>query len=210
MKSKHRPAQLLTTSLTLFSVLSLGSGCAVAEYAGDPPLDDSEATDLDEGDGDETSPSPSVVLTTSGGSSSNNGAGGSANGAEDPGTGGNAPLGSGGTSPGTGGASAGTGGATPGTGGMSSTMDPNGCTPLAHQADSGEFGTTGAKCFIVDYTAVMYGWRANNAAGRTVTINGEVVGSGDVSGGPVPWPGSSPYLVEFSSGDTSNTTWAFW
>jgi hypothetical protein len=93
---------------------------------------------------------------------------------------------------------------------MGGTPDPSGCTAIGHQEDSGEFGTTDAKCFIVDYADVMYGWRANNAGGRTITVNGEVIGTGDESSGAVPWPGASPYLVEFSAGDTTNTTWAFW
>lgn len=189
----------------------LASGCAVAS------IDES----MQEQEQDDINPDP-VTGGTTGWQGSTGGVPQQGPGPT-PATGGSGSSGAGGSDSMTGGQTS-TGGNTAAggsdasggnaaTGGSDSTdppPDPSGCTALGHNEDSGEFGTTDPKCFIVDYTGVMYGWRASNSAGRSVTINGEIVGQGDISSGPVPWPGSSPYLVEFSAGSQANTTWAYW
>lgn len=192
-----------------FSALFLfSSGCAVASI--DETMQEPDDIELD-GNGNPTPAtggSGTVVVLPTGGTSQQN-QNPDPNDVPDPATGGSNSSSSGGSQA-TGGNMATGGGSTGGSASTDPPPDPSGCSALGHNQDSGEFGTTDSKCFIVDYSGTMYGWRSSNAAGRTVTINGEVVGQGDVSGGPVPWPGSAPYLVEFSAGSQTNTTWAYW
>jgi hypothetical protein len=171
------------------------AGCAVATV--DPDGDESGAG-VGDGDGDAVTNSGGASVVTSGGTTSGP-SGGTLNTGGTLSTGGT--LNTGGTTPGSGGNAPAAGGAT----------DPGGCLSLdAGDKESGSFGTTGAFCIIVDFTGMMYGWRASGAAGRTITINGEQVGTGDINPGAVPMPGSSPYLVEFSAGDHDYCDFAFW
>lgn len=179
--------------LVLFSTVS----CAVATVDPDAEDDGTGSGDGD-GDGGAITSSGGVSVVTSGGSTSGP-AGGTLNTGGTLDTGGT--LNTGGDVSASGGASSASGGAT----------DPGGCLSLdAADKESGAFGTAGEFCIIVDFAGTMYGWRASGAAGRTITINGDQVATGDVNPGPVPMPGSSPYLIEFSAGDHDYCDFAFW
>jgi hypothetical protein len=182
-------------------LLVLTTGCAVATV--DPEGQTEDTADLGDGDGDTTSSGGQVVIL---GSGSATGAGGALS---TGGTGAGGTLNTGGLLNTGGGMSAGG----TGSGGMAAAGggDPGGCLSLdSGDKESGAFGTTDAFCIIVDFSSAMNGWRANGAAGRTITINGEQVANGDINPGPLPMPGSSPYLIEFSAGDHEYCDFAFW
>ncbi|HSC89098.1 MAG TPA: hypothetical protein VLC09_17570, partial [Polyangiaceae bacterium] len=63
------------------------------------------------------------------------------------------------------------------------------------------------RCFIVDEGA-QNGWGVYNLGNRTVTINGvplPIQGSGSFPSEA----GAAPYLIEFSAGDVTFTSWAY-
>jgi hypothetical protein len=81
---------------------------------------------------------------------------------------------------------------------------PGDCRTLANNTNSGSFGTTGAVCFTLEQQPAT-AWEAYFMDGRTITINGT-----EVSKGQMPFPGSAPYIVEFSAGMFDYASWAYW
>jgi hypothetical protein len=82
--------------------------------------------------------------------------------------------------------------------------DPDGCMTLAANAPSANFNTLDAVCFSVA-AQPSTAWEVYRVGSRTVTIDGV-----SVSVGQLPWPGSAPYVVEFSAGNDATTAWAYW
>lgn len=115
--------------------------------------------------------------------------------------------GSGGATNGSGGSTSsggGTGGA-PGSGGSTgSGLSIEDCTPLEFNTNSGSFGTTGAKCFTTEM-APPTTWDVYNGEGRTIWVN-----QVEMTPGTLPWPGSSPYMVDFSEGSYDYTSWSYY
>ncbi len=169
--------------------------------------DDSHPTDLDDGGasgggvGSSTGGYTSTGGRPSTGGATNTGGATTSGGATSTGGG----LASGG-SPATGGTAA-TGGVDSGTGGAGtggSTVDPDGCIPMATDTDdSGSIGVE-AVCFTLTAPPKV-GWQVNSLGSRTMSINGTQVTSGQL-----PFPGSAPFIVEFSAGEPEYTSWSFW
>lgn len=193
-----------TSTPTFLLGLLLSTGCAVASV--DPDAEREDNADLGSGDGDSDSDSATggAVVVTSGGSTGT-ASGGNLGDGDAGGT-----LNTGGLLN-TGGGSASGGDSAAGGSTSSGGADTGDCFALdAVVKETGSVGTTDAFCVVIDFSDMMWGWRINGAAGRTTTINGQAMGTGDVGNGTVPLPGSSPYLVEVSAGEHDYCEFAFW
>jgi hypothetical protein len=191
---------MMKTSTPFFVLgLLLTAGCAVATV--DPDAEGEENADLGDGDGN----TGGRVVVTSGGSTGTMSGGSSAGDGDSGGTLNTGGLLNTGGTLSTGGESAAGGSAS--SGGASA----GDCIALdATTKGTGSVGTTDAFCVVIDFPEMIWGWRINGAAGRTTTINGEVVATGEQGNGPVPLPGSSPYLVEVTAGEHDYCEFAFW
>jgi hypothetical protein len=67
--------------------------------------------------------------------------------------------------------------------------------------NSGDFGTTGAVCYLVVFPPRINGWGCSNIQGRTVTVNGEPIEAcGDALPAPLSEPEAGSYVFEFTAG----------
>jgi hypothetical protein len=81
---------------------------------------------------------------------------------------------------------------------------PDGCMVLAPNSPSANFGTVDAVCFSVAAQPAT-AWEVYRLGNRTITVDGTTV-----TAGQLPWPGSAPFVVEFSAGSDATTAWAYW
>lgn len=78
-------------------------------------------------------------------------------------------------------------------------------TPLSRYQNSGAFGTTGERWFVVSEN--ISGWQASQIAGRTITVNGVTVTAGEM---PLPAKVDGVYYFQFSGGNFTWASWSFW
>ena len=78
-------------------------------------------------------------------------------------------------------------------------------TPLARNQNSGAFGTTGERWFVVNTT--INGWQASEMAGRTIRVNGVLVTPGQM---PLPPAVNGSHYFQFSAGSFDWASWSFW
>jgi hypothetical protein len=78
-------------------------------------------------------------------------------------------------------------------------------TPIARNQNSGAFGTTGERWFVVNTN--INGWQASETAGRTIRVNGVVMTSGQM---PLPPAVNGSYYFQFTAGSNNWSTWSFW
>jgi len=78
-------------------------------------------------------------------------------------------------------------------------------TPLVRNQNSGAFGTTGERWFVVSQN--INGWQASEMAGRTLRVNGVVVTAGEM---PLPAALNGAYYFQFSAGNFPWASWSFW
>ncbi|HET9954546.1 MAG TPA: carbohydrate-binding domain-containing protein [Polyangiaceae bacterium] len=78
-------------------------------------------------------------------------------------------------------------------------------TPLARNQNSGPFGTTGERWFVVNTS--INGWQASEIQGRTITVNGVPVTAGQM---PLPAPVGGAYYFRFSAGANNWSSMSFW
>jgi len=78
-------------------------------------------------------------------------------------------------------------------------------TPLVRQQNSGSFGTTGERWFVVSQN--INGWQASEMAGRTIRVNGTPVTPGQM---PLPAAVNGSYYFQFSAGNFDWASWSFW
>lgn len=78
-------------------------------------------------------------------------------------------------------------------------------TSLSRYQNSGPFGTTGERWFVV--TDDINGWQASQIAGRTISVNGVVVAPGE---SPLPAKVGGAYYFQFSGGSFTWASWSFW
>jgi len=78
-------------------------------------------------------------------------------------------------------------------------------TPIARNQNSGAFGTTGERWFVVNTN--INGWQASEVQGRTIRVNGVVVTPGQM---PLPPAVNGNYYFQFSAGNNNWSTWSFW
>jgi hypothetical protein len=91
-----------------------------------------------------------------------------------------------------------------GSDGDGGTPNPDGCLTLAPNSPSSNFNTVDAVCFSVAAMPAT-AWEVYRLGGRTIKVDGTTVTAGEL-----PWPGSAPFVVEFSAGSDSTTAWAYW
>jgi hypothetical protein len=80
-------------------------------------------------------------------------------------------------------------------GGFQCTGTCQSATPLARQQNSGNFGTTGERWFVVNTN--INGWQASEMTGRTIRVNGTVVTPGQM---PLPPAVNGLYYFQLSAG----------
>jgi hypothetical protein len=78
-------------------------------------------------------------------------------------------------------------------------------TPLVRNQNSGPFGTTGERWFVVSQN--VNGWQASEMAGRTLRVNGILVTAGQM---PLPAAVDGAYYFQFSPGNFTWASWSFW
>lgn len=78
-------------------------------------------------------------------------------------------------------------------------------TPIARQQNSGPFGTTGERWFVVNTN--INGWQASEVQGRTIRVNGVVVTPGQM---PLPPAVNGNYYFQFTAGNNNWSSWSFW
>jgi hypothetical protein len=78
-------------------------------------------------------------------------------------------------------------------------------TPLARNQNSGAFGTTGERWFVVSQH--INGWQASEMEGRSIRVNGILVTPGQM---PPPAAANGSYYFQFSAGSFSWASWSFW
>jgi hypothetical protein len=67
-----------------------------------------------------------------------------------------------------------------------------------------QFNTLNGVCFSLSQQPPT-AWECYRTDGRTIKVNGA-----SVTCGKLPFPGSAPYVVEFSAGTDSTAAWAYW
>ena len=78
-------------------------------------------------------------------------------------------------------------------------------TPLVRSQNSGAFGTTGERWFVVSQN--IHGWQASEMAGRALRVNGVEVAPGQM---PLPAAVNGAYYFQFSAGSFPWASWSFW
>jgi hypothetical protein len=78
-------------------------------------------------------------------------------------------------------------------------------TPIARHQNSGAFGTTGEKWFVV--SGEMNGWQASEVSGRSIMVNGVAVSPGEM---PLPPLVGGKRYFQFSAGSATYASWSYW